>query len=88
VAEQVEEYAIEWTSPSEHKGSFTILGTGQFNRDKGFMYLDMYGRLPGEMRGKIVSRTITWSSWREEKQDGSIEYLPRVTRFREIHPGI
>lgn len=65
----VKEYGIEWLAPADVRGSVTLLGVGLGNRDQCFKYLSLSARLPGGMRGKVVSRTITWSDWREESED-------------------
>jgi hypothetical protein len=87
VPKQVTEYAIQWSGPEEVQGTITVMGTGQFNKDKALLYLEMYGKLPGEMTGRVVQRTITWSEW-EGVTDGSDAYLPRPAGFWEIHPGL
>jgi hypothetical protein len=82
---EIEEYGIEWLNPADVRGSVTILGTGLFNKDKAFMYLELNARLPGGLHGKVVSRTITWSDWREEQDDGGhTSHLPRPSRIWEI----
>jgi hypothetical protein len=80
------EYGIQWTGPGDVAGSVTILGTGLFNKDKGFYYLEMSARLPGKMQGKVVERTITWSDWRGVSDDG-VAHLSRDPGFWKIHPG-
>lgn len=87
MTDQVIEYGIEWLEPEECAGSVTILGTGMFNKDKAFLYLEMSARLPGEMAGRVVQRTITWSPWKGAEDDGTASHLPRVTGFREVDPG-
>jgi hypothetical protein len=86
MTDQVVEYAIEWLSPAEMRGSVTIMGTGLFAKNKAFYYLELSAGLPGEQRGKVVSRTITTSDWREEKDDGRASHHEGVAGFRQIHP--
>lgn len=84
--DEVIQYGIQWTGPEDVTGTITILGTGLFNKDKGFYYLDMCARLPGEMQGKVVERTITWSDWRDVPDDG-VAHLSGDPGFWKIHPG-
>lgn len=63
MAEVRAEYAIEWTAPVDIAGSITLMGQGEFNRERAHTMLNLTYRLPGGQRGRVVSRTITWSDW-------------------------
>lgn len=63
VSRTTHQYAIEWDSPKELKGSITEIGDGQHGLDQAKRYLWLCTRLPGEQRGHVVSRTVTWSDW-------------------------
>lgn len=67
MAEQVvTEFAIEWLSPDDIAGSITETGLGLHGLDKAESYIRTSARLPGGQRGRILSRTITWSDWKVE----------------------
>ncbi len=57
------EYAIEWVAPKDIAGTMTVMGQGQFNRERAEGYINISAKLPGGQRGHLISRTITWSGW-------------------------
>lgn len=59
------EYAIEWASPKDIAGTITVMGQGEFNRERAESYINITAKLPGRQRGHLISRTITWSGWRK-----------------------
>lgn len=61
MAEVEYQYAIEWLEPAELKGSVTRY----FTKERALHHLELCGRLPGKMKGRLVQRTITISDWRE-----------------------
>lgn len=84
--DEVIEYAIQWVGPDDVEDTLTVIGTGLFNKDKGFSYLDLCGTLPGKLTGRVVQRTITWSPW-EGVQDDGASHLPGPSGFWQVHPG-
>jgi hypothetical protein len=57
------EYAIEWTAPKDIAGTITVMGQGEFNRERAESFINISTKLPGGQRGRLISRTITWSNW-------------------------
>jgi len=54
------EYAIAWSN-----GTLTSFGVGFLSGSFAFDHLEISTSEPGDLRGKVVSRTITKSDWSE-----------------------
>lgn len=57
------EYAIRWMGPEDIAKSFTMYGAGLGSLARAAHTLRLAQSLPGEMRGELVTRTITYSEW-------------------------
>jgi hypothetical protein len=63
---EVIEYGIEWENPEDIQDSHSILGKGPEGKKRALYILELTGRLPGEMQGTLIARSIFTTEWRDE----------------------